>query len=113
MSNDWMDISVPIYTGMAHWPDNPPVRVEHLLHIRRGDICTVSTLSMGSHTGTHMDGPFHFLLEGKGLHEMPLDAAIGRARVIEIHDPESIKPDELLTAFSKIWYNFRCYSINQ
>ncbi len=38
MSNDWMDISVPIYTGMAHWPDNPPVRVEHLLHIRRGDI---------------------------------------------------------------------------
>ncbi|TME05194.1 MAG: cyclase family protein [Chloroflexi bacterium] len=96
MSNDWMDISVPIYTGMAHWPDNPPVRVEHLLHIRRGDICTVSTLSMGSHTGTHMDGPFHFLLEGKGLHEMPLDAAIGRARVIEIHDPESIKLDELL-----------------
>jgi len=96
MSNDWMDISVPIYTGMAHWPDNPPVRVEHLLHIRRGDICTVSTLSMGSHTGTHMDGPFHFLLEGKRLHEMPLDAAIGRARVIEIYDPESIKPDELL-----------------
>ena len=26
---------------------------------------------------------------------MPLDAAIGRARVIEIRDPESIKPDEL------------------
>ena len=95
MSNDWMDISVPIYTGMAHWPDNPSVQVEHLFHVRRGDISTVSTLSMGSHTGTHMDGPFHFLLEGKGLDEMPLDAAIGRARVIEIHDPESIKLDEL------------------
>jgi arylformamidase len=26
---------------------------------------------------------------------MPLDAAIGRARVIEVHDPESIKPYEL------------------
>jgi arylformamidase len=95
MSNDWIDISVPIHTGMAHWPDNPSVLVEYMLHIERGDISTVSTLSMGSHTGTHMDGPFHFLLEGKGLHEMPLDAAIGRARVIEIHDPESIKPDEL------------------
>jgi arylformamidase len=63
--------------------------------MERGDVCTVSKLSMGSHTGTHMDGPFHFLLEGKGLDEMPLDAAIGRARVIEIRDPESIKPDEL------------------
>ena len=91
----WMDISVAIHTGMVHWPDNPPVRVEYMLHIERGDICTVSTLSMGSHTGTHMDGPFHFLPEGQGLHEMPLDAAIGLARVIEIRDPESIKPDEL------------------
>ena len=54
-TTDWMDISVPIHTGMVHWPDNPPVRVEYMLHIERGDICTVSTLSMGSHTGTHMD----------------------------------------------------------
>ena len=51
MSNDWIDISVPIHTGMVHWPDNPPVLVEYMLHIERGDICTVSTLSMGSHTG--------------------------------------------------------------
>lgn len=93
--NEWIDISVQLHTGMAHWPDNPPVQVGYMLHTGRGDICTVSTLSMGSHSGTHMDGPFHFLPEGQGLHEMPLDAAIGRARVIEIHDPESIKPDEL------------------
>jgi len=50
---------------------------------------------MGSHTATHMDAPFHFLPQGKGLHEMPFHAAIGRARVIEIRDPESIKPGEL------------------
>jgi arylformamidase len=91
----WIDISVPIYSGMVHWPDNPPVRVEYMLHMERGDLCTVSMLSMGSHTGTHMDGPLHFIQDGQGLHEMPLDAAIGLARVIEIHDPESIKPDEL------------------
>ncbi|HZY57229.1 MAG TPA: cyclase family protein, partial [Rubrobacteraceae bacterium] len=29
------------------------------------------------------------------LDEMPLEATIGRARVIEVHDPESVKPDEL------------------
>jgi arylformamidase len=42
-----------------------------------------------------MDGPIHFVLEGEGLDEMPLTATIGRARVIEIRDPESIKPEEL------------------
>jgi len=42
-----------------------------------------------------MDGPIHFLREGKGLDAMPFAATIGRARVIEIQDPESIKPEEL------------------
>ena len=95
MIHDWIDVSVPLHSGMVHWPDNPPVRIEYMLHMSRGDICNVSTLSMGSHTATHMDAPFHFLPQGKWLHEMPLDAAIGRARVIEIRDPESIKPGEL------------------
>ncbi len=94
-ATNWIDISVPIHTGMVHWPDNPPVQVEYMLHLERGDISTVSTLSMGSHTGTHMDGPLHFIKQGLGLHEMPLDAAIGRARVIEIRDTESIKREEL------------------
>ncbi len=91
----WIDASVPLRSGMVHWPDNPPVRVERMLDIEHGDAANVSTISMGSHTGTHMDAPLHFVRGGKGLDEMPLDAAIGRARVIEIHDPESVNPCDL------------------
>jgi len=80
---------------MVHWPDNPPVRIERALSIEHGDAANVSEISMGAHTGTHMDGPIHFVREGKGLDEMPFAATIGRARVIEIQDPESIKPEEL------------------
>jgi arylformamidase len=95
MINDWIDISVPIYTGMVHWPNNPPVCIERILDMNRGDVCNVSTIAMGSHTGTHMDAPLHFLQTGKSIAEMPLDATLGPTRVIEIRDPESIKPDEL------------------
>ncbi|HEY7350679.1 MAG TPA: cyclase family protein [Ktedonobacterales bacterium] len=95
MTQPWIDISVPLYMGMVHWPDNPSVQIARTLDMERGDVCNVSTLAMGSHTGTHMDAPLHFIQAGKGLDEMPLDATIGPARVIEIHDPESIKPDEL------------------
>jgi arylformamidase len=94
-ANGWIDVSVSLRSGMVHWPDNPPVRIEKMLDIEHGDAANVSKISMGSHTGTHMDGPIHFVQDGKGLDEMPLTATIGRARVIEIRDPESIKPNEL------------------
>lgn len=95
--DEWTDISVRLRSGMVHWPDNPPVWIERMLDMEQGDVANVSKISMGSHTGTHMDAPLHFLREGKGLDEMPLTAAMGRARVIEIYDPESVKPDDLET----------------
>ena len=91
----WVDVSVPLRSGMVHWPDNPPVRIERMLDIERGDVANVSTISLGSHTGTHMDAPIHFVRGGEGMDRMPLDATMGPARVIEIQDPTSIKPDEL------------------
>jgi arylformamidase len=94
-ANGWIDVSVSLRSGMVHWPDNPPVRIERALNIDHGDAANVSKISMGAHTGTHMDGPLHFVREGEGLDEMPLDAAMGQARVIEVSDPESIKPSDL------------------
>jgi arylformamidase len=95
MSAKWIDISVTIRSGMVHWPDNPEVRVERAKEISKGDVCNVSMMSLGAHTGTHMDGPLHFIADGQGLDEMPLDATIGPARVIEIKDKESVKPKAL------------------
>jgi arylformamidase len=96
----WVDISVPLRSGMVHWPDNPPVRIERMLDIEYGDVANVSTLSLRSHTGTltgtHMDSPLHFVRGGEGIDRMPLDATMGRARVIEIQDPTSINPEELV-----------------
>ncbi|HZU69583.1 MAG TPA: cyclase family protein [Ktedonobacteraceae bacterium] len=95
MAGDWIDVSVPLHSGMVHWPDNPPVLIERALDMSRGDAANVSKISMGVHTGTHMDAPVHFFPGGKGIDTMPLTAVIGQARVIEIADPESIKSGEL------------------
>lgn len=95
MNDHWFDVSVTLHDGMVHWPDNPPVQIGLMMSMERGDVCNVSKISMGSHTGTHMDAPRHFVRDGKGLDQMPIEATLGVARVIEIHDTESIKPDEL------------------
>jgi arylformamidase len=94
-NNNWIDVSVTLFTGMPHWPGNPPARIERVMNMDTGDTCNVSSISLGSHTGTHMDAPLHFIRDGLGLDEMPLDATVGVARVIEIEDPESIKPAAL------------------
>jgi len=91
----WIDISVPLKHGMVHWPGDPPVLIKRTSDMERGDRANVSRLSMGSHTGTHMDAPLHFLRKAKAIDEMPLSVTIGPARVIEIDDPTSIKPEEL------------------
>lgn len=95
LSDGWIDVSVPVVTGMVHWPDNPPVVVDLQLSLARGDAANVSKLSMGAHTGTHMDAPRHFFAEGIGIDQLPLDATIGPARVVAINDPVSIQPEEL------------------
>jgi arylformamidase len=98
MSAGWIDISVPLRTGMVHWPDNPPVRIERVMDLEHGDAATVSSMAMGVHTGTHMDAPVHFQRGGVGIDQMPLEAALGLARVVEIRDPVSIKRAELEAA---------------
>jgi len=91
----WIDISVSLHSGMVHWPGDPPVRIERFRDLERGDDSNISKLSMGSHTGTHMDAPLHFLRHGRSLDKMPLQATLGPARVIQISDPKRIMVAEL------------------
>ena len=95
MPKKWIDISVGVKAGMVHWPGDPAIEIGQFRDMRKGDVCNVTVLSLGSHTGTHMDAPKHFIRDGETLDQMPLDATIGPCRVVEIADKESIKPAEL------------------
>jgi len=94
--SQWIDISVPLRDAMAHWPSDPPVTIKLAKDIEHGDTANLSVISMGAHSGTHVDAPIHFIKQGQGVDKMPLDTMVGKARVIEIKDTESIKPEELL-----------------
>ncbi|KAF9222457.1 putative cyclase [Gyrodon lividus] len=47
-------------------------------------VVTVHSLSLGTHTGTHIDAPFHFFPSGKKLHEIELERFVGRVVVLDV-----------------------------
>jgi arylformamidase len=91
----WIDVSVPLRTGMVHWPGDPGIRIERVKELSRGDDCTLSALSMGAHSGTHMDAPAHFLRGAPDLDSLSFAAGVGRARVLTIRSSKAITPEEL------------------
>lgn len=91
----WIDISTPLHNGMVVWPGDAPFERTSTLEIANGDECNLSQISSTAHIGTHIDAPRHYLEGAAGIETMPIAASIGRARVIEIHDPEAIRTSEL------------------
>jgi arylformamidase len=80
------DVTVPISPAMHTYPGDPAAEVEQVQQISRGDVANVTHLRFGTHTGTHIDAPHHFIDGGMTVDEIPLNLLIGRARVLELSD---------------------------
>jgi arylformamidase len=92
----WYDISVPLNQEIVYNPLDPfPPKIYRLKDAALGSVATMSMIEIISHTGTHVDAPIHFIPGGSTISDMPLEATIGPARVIEIKDPEKITVEEL------------------
>ncbi len=73
-----LDLSMRISSAMPVFPGDPEVRID----VSRGfpdHAYQVSTLCLGSHTGTHADAPRHFLPDGADISEIGLQSFTGEA----------------------------------
>lgn len=93
-----LDVSVPLIAGMPAYPGNPEFELQPVKRIAEGASSNVSRLVMGTHTGTHVDAPKHFLDGAAGVDGLALDLLIGRTRVVEIPKRGGIGADELAAA---------------
>ncbi|MBS3908146.1 MAG: cyclase family protein [Actinobacteria bacterium] len=92
------DISVGIHESMPTWPGDPGFERAPVHSISEGASSDVSVIRMGSHTGTHVDAPAHFLQGAPTVEQLPLDVLVGEAVVIEVKSEQSITPQELKAA---------------
>jgi arylformamidase len=94
----FIDVSVPLASGLATYPGNPEFELHAIKRIAAGGSSNVSRLVLGTHTGTHVDAPRHFFDDGASVDALPLDLLIGRARVIQISRRGGITREDLSSA---------------
>lgn len=94
-----IDVTRRIASGMTVWPGDPEVLVERTASISEGSAANVSRVTMGVHSGTHMDAPLHFIDGGKDISGIDLSRLFGRALVVPAYsdriDEDLLKPYDL------------------
>lgn len=86
------DLSVPLRENMVTWPGEPgPARNINGTVDAGSNHSETSTLTIGTHTGTHIDAPRHFVPDmADGIETISLEHLHGPCHVWEILDtPES------------------------
>ena len=78
-----LDISLPLSGQLPTWPGNPRYEFHPVKRLASGDSSNVSRLEIGTHSGTHVDAPRHFLDQGRTVDELPLHELIGPCLVVE------------------------------
>ena len=78
------DVTVPISEVMPVWPGDPRVQIEQTASIAQGDRVNTSRISLSTHTGTHVDAPYHCLPQGRTVDELSPEVLIGPAFVAEV-----------------------------
>jgi len=80
------DVSLPIVSGGVVYPGNPPIEIAAVTSVAKGDSSTLSNISFGSHTATHLDAQSHFVAGGATLDDIPLDLLLGPALLVRFPD---------------------------
>lgn len=78
------DVTMTVHTGMLLFPGDPPVEMDPAKSIDAGDSSNVSLLRLGSHTGTHIDAPRHFVPGAPGVDGISPEILVGPARLVRV-----------------------------
>lgn len=89
-----IDISRPIHPAMGIYPGNPDV-VFASYQKASADKSALTAITLGSHTGAHIDAPAHIHEGADGADSYSLDILVGPAEVVDVSAGEVITAADL------------------
>ena len=82
------DISKEVFSSTV-FPGDPEPQAVPLAQIGVDSPCALTQVTLGSHTGTHMDAPSHFVPGGRTIDQLDLMKCVGPCLVAEAAGPLS------------------------
>jgi arylformamidase len=89
------DISRALTPGHPNWPGDAPFSILPVAQIANGDSVNIARLSTSTHTGTHVDAPWHYCDAGGKLETVPLEVYIGPCLVLDVRGHNPVGPEVL------------------
>ncbi|HYU87860.1 MAG TPA: cyclase family protein [Candidatus Bathyarchaeia archaeon] len=77
------DLTHHLRNGMPIYPGDPFPSFEHYSTLQKDGV-NLTKITMGSHTGTHLDAPRHFIQDGIGIDKILPNKLIGEAYVADL-----------------------------
>lgn len=84
------DVSLPIKNSMLVWDGDEKVSIQTIATVKNNGV-RLTHFSFGSHTGTHIDSPNHFLEDGVGVDEISLEKLVGICKVVDLTKIKSLE----------------------
>ncbi len=84
------DATLPLRKGMISFPGDPLFEMEPFFQCSKGDPFNLARISMGTHLGTHVDPPAHYLEGGMTVDRLPLDSLVGPGIVLDMTGREEV-----------------------
>lgn len=91
----YIDISLTLSENTPVFLNDAPFITKEILQIKKGNVANVSFIEMGSHSGTHIDAPRHFIDNGDSIDTISINKLIGSAKVYEIKNKRFITREDL------------------
>ena len=78
-----LDLTLTISESIPNFPGSPSPQFIPWSTIKDDDY-NLELLFLSSHTGTHLDAPYHFSKNGAKIHQIPITRLVGDALLIKI-----------------------------
>ena len=95
MSTTWKDVSVPLEPNITVWPGDETLSFTPKSRVANGDASNVSQITLSTHTGTHVDAPWHFEDDGKRLDAVDHTLFFGEATLYDLSHLDIIRAEDL------------------
>ena len=78
-----IDLTLTLSESIPNFPGSPKLQFLRWSNLK-DDGYNLELLFLSSHTGTHIDAPYHFVNDGLKIHQIPLKRLLGKGILIKL-----------------------------